>query len=111
MISTVYGTTQEAVDRNRKAFCRLRAERPTWFLELVCDTAAALAAWKRPQQRRAPTRRLDVRQEQAELVDALRAANPTRWSDSALAGLLGIDVAAIEALRTSTEEREPCGLA
>ena len=111
MTSTVYGTTQEAVDRNRKAFCRLRAERPTWFLELVCDTAAALTAWKRPQQRQPPARRLDVRQEQAELMDARRAANPTRWSDSALAGLLGIDVAAIEALRTSTEEREPCEVA
>ena len=111
MISTSYALTQEAKDRNRRAFCRLRAERPTWFLEVVCDTAAALTAWKRPQQRRLPTRRLDVRQEQGELVDALRAANPTRWSDSALAGLLGIDVAAIEALRTSTEEREPCEVA
>ena len=111
MISSSYAVPQEAKDRNRKAFCRLRAERPTWFLQVVCDTAAALAAWKRPQQRRAPTRRLDVRQEQGELVDALRAANPTRWSDSALAGLLGIDVAAIEALRTSTEEREPCEVA
>ena len=111
MISSSYAVPQEAKDRNRKAFCRLRAERPTWFLELVGDTAAALTAWKRPQQRRAPTRRLDVRQEQGELVDALRAANPVRWSDSALAGLLGIDLAAIEALRTSTEEREPCEVA
>ena len=111
MISTVYGTTQEAVDRNRKAFCRLRAERPTWFLELVCDTAAALTAWKRPQQRRAPTRRLDVRQEQAELIDALRAANPVRWSDSALAELLGIDLAAIKALESSAEEHLPCEVA
>ena len=110
MIFTSYALTQEAKDRNRKAFRRLRAERPTWYFELVCDTAAALTAWKRPQQRRAPTRRLDVRQEQGELVDALRAANPTRWTDAAVAKVLGIDLTAIEAL-TSTEEREPCGLA
>ena len=107
MISTVYGTTQEAKDRNRKAFCRLRAERPTWYVELARDTAAALTAWKRPQQRRLPVRRLDVRQEQGELVDALRAANPTRWTDAAVAKVLGIDLTAIEAV-TSTEEREPC---
>jgi hypothetical protein len=80
-------------------------------LELVCDTAAALAAWKRPQQRRAPTRRLDVRQEQAELMDALRAANPTRWTDAAVAKVLGIDLAAIEALKTSTEDCLPCEVA
>ena len=108
MTSTVYGTPQEAVDRNRRAFRRLRAERPTWYVELVCDTAAALAAWKRPQQRRAPTRRLDVRQEQAELVDALRAANPTRWTDAAVAKVLGIDLTAIEALKTSAEDCLPC---
>ena len=42
--------------------------------------------------------RLNVRQEQGELVDALRAANPSRWTDTALAELLGIDVAAIEQL-------------
>ena len=53
------------------------------------------------------SRRLDVRQDQADLIDALRAANPSRWTDAALAGLLGIDVAAIEVM-TLTEEREPC---
>ena len=111
MISTSYALTQEAKDRNRRAFCRLRVERPTWFLEVVCHTAAALAAWKRPQQRRALTRRLDVRQEQAELVDALRAANPTRWTDAAVAKVLGIDLTAIEALKTSTEDCLPCEVA
>ena len=90
MISTSYAVPQEAKDRNRKAFCRLRAERPTWFLELARDTAAALTAWKRPPQRRAPTRRIDVRQEQGELVDALRAANPTRWTDAEVAKVLGV---------------------
>ena len=110
MIFSSYAVPQEAKDRNRKAFCRLRAERPTWYFELVCDTAAALTAWKRPQQRQPPARRLDVRQEQGELVDALRAANPVRWTDAALADVLGIDLTAIEAL-TSTEEREPCEVA
>ena len=111
MISSSYAVPQEAKDRNRKAFCRLRAERPTWFLELARDTAAALTAWKRPQQRRLPTRRLDVRQEQAELIDALRAANPTRWTDAAVAEVLGIDLAAIEALMTSAEDCLPCEVA
>ena len=111
MIFSSYAVPQEAKDRNRKAFCRLRAERPTWYVELVCDTAAALAAWKRPQQRRLPTRRLDVRQERGELVDALRAANPVRWSDSALAELLGIDLAAIKALESLAEEHLPCEVA
>ena len=53
------------------------------------------------------SRRLGVRQDQADLIDALRAANPSRWTDTALAELLGIDVAAIEAM-TSTEDRLPC---
>ena len=111
MTATVYKPPQEAVGRNRQAFCRLRAERPTWYFELVCDTAAALTAWKRPQQRRLPARRLDVRTEQGELVDALRAANPTRWTDAALAEVLGIDLAAIDGLVTSTEDCLPCEVA
>ena len=53
------------------------------------------------------SRRLGVRQDQSDLIDALRAANPSRWTDTALAELLGIDVAAIEAM-TSTEDRLPC---
>jgi hypothetical protein len=111
MTATVYKPPQEAVGRNRRAFCRLRAERPTWYVELACDTAAALTAWKRPQQRQPPARRIDVRHEQGELVDALRAANPVRWSDSALAELLGIDLAAIDALMTSAEDCLPCNVA
>ena len=51
--------------------------------------------------------RLGVRQDQADLIDALRAANPSRWTDAALAGLLGIDVAAIvSATRARTERTE-----
>lgn len=92
---------------NRAAFCRLREELPRWYLELLCDATAAVTRWQepqRPQQR--PAKRADVRRDQAELADALRKANPLRWTDHALAELLGIDVAAVEGLTLT--EAIPC---
>lgn len=92
---------------NRAAFCRLREELPRWYLELLCDTTAALTRWQRPQpQLQRPAKRIDVRGDQAELANALRKANPSRWTDHALAELLGISVAAVEALTPT--EAIPC---
>lgn len=90
---------------NRAAFCRLREELPRWYLELLCDATAAVTRWQEPPPQR-PAKRIDVRRDQAELANALRLANPSRWTDHALAELLGISVAAVEALTPT--EAIPC---
>lgn len=104
MENLIYTRSRQPADRNRQTFRRLRGELPTWYFELLCDTAAAATRWQEPQQPQPrPAKRIDVRGDQAELVAALRKANPSRWPDHALAELLGISVAAVEALVTSTE--------
>lgn len=107
MEATSYARSQAAVDRQHQAFRRLRAERPTWYLEIVADTATGITRWQSPQApHRRSAKRIDVRHDQAELADALRKANPLRWTDHALAELLGISVAAVEALTPT--EAIPC---